>query len=237
MPARARPHRGSVAGLVAGLALLAGCGAAPPKAPPTGVDTLEIPTPDPQPADFTTRVDNPLLPLTVGSSWRYAVTRDSGPERRPRTLAVSVGPGTRTVAGVATRVVRLRLGARGWEEYFAQDHAGNVWSFGSTERGAAWLAGRNGAAAGLAMPARPRLGDGYAVHDAPGVTRDVVQVTDLDATASVPLGTYDDLLETVTTSDRTTGETVTLYRRGLGPVLGVEEGGGYRRYELVAHQD
>ncbi|MGA8257268.1 MAG: hypothetical protein WB767_11915 [Nocardioides sp.] len=43
-------------------------------------------------------------------------------------------------------------------DYFAQDTRGNVWWFGRAD---VWLAGADGAEAGLMMAANPRVGDGY----------------------------------------------------------------------------
>ena len=49
-------------------------------------------------------------------------------------------------------------------DYYAQDRHGNVWWFG---REGVWRAGEDGAEAGLAMPATPRVGDGWrAAYDA-----------------------------------------------------------------------
>ena len=67
-------------------------------------------------------------------------------------MTFTAGP---DVAGVATTAVTL--GA--WADYYAQDSAGNVWWFG---REGEWRAGEDGAEAGIAMLAKPRVGDGYA---------------------------------------------------------------------------
>ena len=65
--------------------LVAGCGSAPQKSPPTGVDGLEIPTPSPDPDDFVQDIDNPYLPLRPGSRWVY----ESG-GADPETITVMV---------------------------------------------------------------------------------------------------------------------------------------------------
>ena len=76
-------------------------------------------------------------------------------------------------------------------DYYAQDRLGNVWWFG---REGVWLAGEDGAQAGLAMPATPRLGDGWrAAYDADVV--DVrMTVETRDQTVDTPAGRYGHLV-------------------------------------------
>jgi hypothetical protein len=141
--------------LALGLTLACGgCGAGSPDSPPTGIDELTIPTPSPDPADFVRGVDNPWLALVPGRSWRFRVTGAT-----EGTLEVTVEDTTYDVAGVATTPVsRTEPSGAQIVDYYAQDRQGNVWWFG---REGAWLAGQDGAEAGLAMPAHPRLGDGW----------------------------------------------------------------------------
>jgi hypothetical protein len=146
---------GAYAALALGLVVAAGgCGTASPDSPPSGVDQLQIPTPSPDPRDFVRGIDNPWLALEPGRTWRYTVTGTT-----PGTLVVSVEDTTYDVAGVATTPV-TRTEPTGAEvvDYYAEDRGGNVWWFG---REGEWLAGEDGAQAGLAMPATPRLGDGW----------------------------------------------------------------------------
>ena len=83
---------------------------------------------------------------------------------------ITVEDTTYDVAGVATTpVTRTEPTGDQVVDYYAQDRRGNVWWFG---REGVWLAGEDGAQAGLAMPATPRLGDGWrAAYD-----EDVVDV-------------------------------------------------------------
>ena len=159
---RAKWYAALAVGLVVGAG---GCGAASPDSPPSGVDELVIPTPSPDPDDFVRGIDNPWLALEPGTTWRYTVTgATSG------TLVITVEDTTQDVAGVVTTAV-TRTEPTGDEvvDFYAQDRRGNVWWFG---REGVWLAGEDGAQAGLAMPATPRLGDGWrAAYDA-----DVVDV-------------------------------------------------------------
>ena len=132
-------------------------------------------------------VDNPWLALEPGATWRYSVTGAT-----PGTLVITVEDTTRDVAGVATTPVR-RTEPTGDEvvDYYAQDRHGNVWWFG---REGVWLAGEDGAQAGLAMPATPRLGDGWrAAYDADVV--DVrMTVETRDHVVDTPAGRYTHLV-------------------------------------------
>lgn len=205
--------RGRSSVVVVGLAGLAlsGCGSASEPSPPTGVDGLQIPTPSLTATDFVPRIDNPLLPLVPGNTWVYRATSSDGEE----TITVTVLDETRTIGGVTATVVHdVVTDAEGevledTRDWFAQDTAGNVWYLGeatteydngksSTE--GSWEAGVDGAQAGLAMPAAPRLGDGYRMEYLRGEAEDRAAVLSLDATATVPFGRFTDLLETEDTT-------------------------------------
>ena len=198
--------------LVAVLApVLGGCGSASVSSPPSGVDELTIPTPSPDPGDFVAVVDNPWLPLPAGRTWTYDVVDVAGGHR----LTITVAPGP-DVEGVATTARVSTESGRATTDWFAQDADGNVWWFG---REGEWTAGAAGAEAGLAMPADPRVGDGYRLALQEGVVEDVATVTSVRGSATVPAGSYDDLLVTEVTSDlEATGPTVQYWSRGLGLV-------------------
>jgi len=181
---------------LAGTGALSACGSGTGVAPLAGVDGLEVPTPTPDPEDFVAEVDNPWLPLAVGSSVVYEPgTGVVGAEDAQLRVSVEEGP---EVAGVATTAVRrtavgppraLQPDAETVDLY-AQDTAGNVWWLG---REGEWLAGEDGAEAGIAMLASPRVGDGYREALAPGV--DVrAQVLALDEEATTPAGTFGGLV-------------------------------------------
>ncbi len=213
-----RPVRCAVAVVAVACSLaLTGCGSASEPSPPTGVDELVIPTPSLDPDDFVGRIDNQWLPLIPGSTWRYRTSADG----EHGTVTVTVLDETREVQGVAattvrTEVVDPRGRAADETNWFAQDEDGNVWHVGAE---GTWEAGVDGAQAGLAMPAHPRVGDGFRTEYAPGVAEDHAMVVSLDGSASVPYGDLTDLLETEHSSPIEPGrDERQLYAQGIGLV-------------------
>ncbi len=201
---RATVRRLLAAGAV--VAFAAGCGSASDPSPPAGVDELVIPTPSPDPDDFVATIDNPWLPYEPGARWTYT---DGTAEV---TFSADDGP---TIAGVATTAVSSGDPA----DYFAQDADGNVWWFG---REGEWQAGEDGAEAGIAMLAKPRVGDGYAEMGTDGEPGQRSLITELD----------DELvIETTTEAGQ---DVVRHYERGTGLVLSeVDE----MELELVAYDE
>lgn len=205
---------------------LGSCGmGAPRSAPPSGVDGLVVPTPSIDPTDFVAVVDNPWLPLAVGSRWRYAASDGTSVE-------VTV-TGTRRAAGVeATVVDTVERGPGGRvversSAWFAQDREGNVWHVGDE---GVWEAGEAGAEAGLAMPATPRVGDGFVEEHAPGVAGDESRVLAVDARRTTSYDAFDGLVQVERSSPLEPGRTTeAFYARDVGLVL-VE---GTRDLELV----
>lgn len=191
--------------------LAGGCSSFSDTSPPAGVDELEIPTPSPDPDDFVATIDNPWLPLRPGARWIYS---DSTAEV---TFAAEEGP---TIAGVATTAVTAAgSGAAPSSDYYAQDADGNVWWFG---REGEWRAGEDGAEAGIAMLAKPRVGDGYAEMGTDGEAGQRSVITELG----------DELVIETTT---TTGDVVVRhFERGTGLVLSEA---GDMQLRLVDHDE
>jgi hypothetical protein len=231
------------AGLVA--ATLSGCAGGPDRIAPSGVDGLEIPTPSADPHDFVEGIDNPWLPLEPGTVWTYRSTGDEGSE----TDVVTVTDRTRVVQGVTTTVVHdVATDDSGkvledTDDWYAQDADGNVWYFGEDttaydgkrpSKEGSWEAGVDGAEAGLAMPATPRVGDGYAQEFYEGVAEDRGEILALDEQREVPFGTYDDLLQTEDTTPLEPGLVERkYYARGVGVVFEETVAGGSEVVELV----
>ncbi|HEX3296242.1 MAG TPA: hypothetical protein VHR85_05420 [Nocardioides sp.] len=220
----------TLAALTLAPAALSGCGASPTPLGPAGVDGLTIPTPSPRPADFAGRAENPWFPLRSGTRWVYRQYTPTG----SRTVVATVLPGPRDIAGVPTTAVRwqVRTGLHdrtAMVRWYAVDIAGNVWWFGQrvlahTPRldrlaPASWLAGRDGARAGLVLTDPPRLGDGYFNALQPGVVERRSTVVSLTATVATTGHTF---RHTIATRDLSALHPLhvvqSYYARGLGLV-------------------
>ena len=79
------------------------------------------------PADFSTRIDNPYLPFAVGNKWVYREVEDGVVQK----IVVTATPKTKLIAnGVRARVVHDKVTAGGKVkedtfDWYAQDRAGN----------------------------------------------------------------------------------------------------------------
>jgi hypothetical protein len=223
--------------------VIAGCGGSSGGALPRGGDPVEI-----DPAEFTSEIDNPWLPLRVGARWVYRETDGEGGVQR---VEVTVLDETREVMGVETRVVHDVVTQDGelvedTYDWYAQDADGNVWYFGedtkefengkvSTTAGS-WESGVDGAQPGVVMPADPEVGQAYRQEHYPGEAEDAAEVLSLGEWVEVPLGSYESVLMT---KDYTPLQPEILehkfYARGVGVVLALAISGGSDREELVAH--
>jgi hypothetical protein len=202
------------------------------------------------PADFTTRIDNPYLPLRTGSRWVY---RESDSEGGRSRIVVTVTHRTKLIAdGIRARVVHdvATEGGKPVEvtnDWYAQDRAGNVWYFGedttlyepgkppSTE--GSFEAGVDGAQPGVAMPARPRPGLHYRQEYYKGHAEDRARVMSLRQKAEAPFGFFRTTLMTGETSPvEPRVLEYKFYARGVGQVLAVDVSGGSDREELVRYR-
>lgn len=208
-PAVRRRRAGGLLGgllLATGLSACAGLGQPAPYDSP-GINGLEIPTPSPEPDDFVDTVDNPWLALEPGATWHYDVTEDG---RTLGTIDAEVLGDTSEVAGVSATEVRTVTDIDGDSEeetrFYSQDDSGNVWLVGvDSAGGLSWRAGEDGAEAGLAMPAQPRLGDGWLTYLVPNVPEASTQVEDQSR-------------EMVQTRDEADTTTRNIYESGVGLV-------------------
>jgi hypothetical protein len=201
------------------------------------------------PAEFTTRIDNPWWPMRVGSRWIYRETAPDGTRQR---VVVTVTPRKKRIAnGVTARVVHDVVTERGrpvevTDDWYAQDRAGNVWYLGEFtkefENGkfrstkGSFEAGLDGAQAGVIMPARPRPGLRYRQEYYKGHAEDRGAIVSLREQAEVPFGHFR-RGRVLMTRDTNPLEPKILefkfYARGIGPVLAVGISGGADREELV----
>lgn len=202
-------------------------------------------TPEIDPADFTTQIDNPFLPFPRGAKWVYEGETDEGLER----TVVEVTNETKTVMGVPMVVVRDTVTLDGEViedtfDWYAQDREGNVWYFGEDTKEyedgkvvsthGAWEAGVKGAEPGIVMKAAPKVGDAYRQEYFKGEAEDEAEVLSLDEKASVRFGDFNGLLQT---KDFTPLEPDVVehkyYAKGVGMVLEVHVKGGDERLELI----
>jgi len=227
--------------LIAGLSLLAALTQPPPGLPEGGEPvTLD-------PAQFTTRIDNPYWPMRPGTRW---VSRETAPDGTRQRVVVRVTHRTRLIAnGVTARVVRDTVTERGrlvedTRDWYAQDAAGTVWYLGERtkeyERGklvgteGSFEAGVDGAQAGVVVPAHPVPGMHYRQEHYAGHAEDRASVVSLDEQVTVPAGHFRNVLFTRETNPLE--PRVVEYKflaRGVGPVLALEISGGAGREELL----
>jgi hypothetical protein len=224
------------------VALGAGCGSSTTSALPQGAEPSKL-----DPTDFTTAIDNPYWPMAPGDRLIYRETGDEGAERR---VVVTVTPDTKTIMGIAARVVHDIVTENGSViedtfDWYAQDADGNLWYLGEDtkeyENGelktteGSWEAGVDGAEPGIILPAHPEPGLSYREEYYKGHAEDGASVLTLDAHAKVPYGTYDNLLQTRNYSGIEPDVVEEkFYAQGIGPALEVTISGGVDRAELVS---
>jgi hypothetical protein len=81
----------------------------------------------------------------------------------------------------------------------------------------AWLAGQNGAKAGMSMPGNIKVGLKYYQEIAPGVAEDRAEIVSLNETLFTPAGTFSNVLKTKETNHLKPGEKeVKLYAPRIG---------------------
>lgn len=231
-----------VIGLVAVLA--AGCGGSSERA--DGSSRREKPyEPDIDPADFVDKVDNRYFPLDPGTTLVYEGKTREGTER----IEVTVTNDIRRVMGVDCVVVRDKVFLDGGliedtRDWYAQDKNGAVWYFGEetaeyengkvVSKKGSWEAGVDGAEPGIIMQADPKVGETYRQEYYKGEAEDMARVLGLDETATVPYGSFDNLLMTRewTPLEPTVAEQK-YYAPGIGNVLEVGVKGTSDRVELI----
>jgi membrane-associated phospholipid phosphatase len=191
--------------------------------------------------NFVAQVDNPYWPMKPGTRW---VFRGSGGKH----VVVTVTERRKKIRDIDATVVHA-VEAQDGEvvettyDWFAQDRWGNVWYLGEdtteyengrvTSTEGSWEHGVDGAQAGIVMPAEPAVGLRFRQEYYDGEAEDRAEIVRLDAQATVPAGSYDQL---VMTKDTTPLEPKVVehkyYAKGVGPVLAVGVRTGSRE-ELV----
>ncbi len=166
------------------------------------------------PANFAESwiVDNRWFPLEPGTKMVFEGHAFDDEERIRRRVVVVVTDLTKEIAGVRATIVRELDFTNGRLEeaelaFFAQDAGGTVWHLGEYPeeyedgeivKTPAWIAGSEGAAAGVQMQADPRSGTrSYAQGWGPRVGwNDRGRVDRLGGRTCVPVACYDDILVT-----------------------------------------
>jgi hypothetical protein len=215
---------GAIIGSV--LVLVAGCGGSSGNAGGTGDAPQNDYAPKIDSAEFTTTIDNEYFPLKPGTTFVYEGGAQHG--------EMTVTSDTKRVMGVECVVVDHKE----WEngkliertyDWFAQDNEGAVWYFGEDtkeyENGEAvstkgsWEAGVDGAKPGIIMPADPKVGESYHQEYYPGEAMDMAKVLSLNASVTVPYGSFDHALETKEWTPLQPGfSEKKYYVRGVGPL-------------------
>jgi hypothetical protein len=218
---------------VVGVVLVGSPGGTPAPAPPSS-------------AGFVRTVDNPWFPLRPGATFVYRGVKDGEPTRD----VVHVTRRTRVIDGVRCVAVTDRLYASGHLaertiDWYAQDRGGTVWYFGEdtaeldragrvTSREGSWLAGVNGARAGVFMPAHPRVGQAFRQEYLKGHAEDHFRVVGLHASVRTPaVSSTRALLTKEWTPLEPDVVDHKLYVRGLGLVEERTVRGGDERAVLV----
>ena len=209
--------------------------------------TLQSTAARPDPDEFVLRVDNPWLPFRAGTTAIYRGSEEGKPSRD----VVAVTTRTRTIEGVRATAVSDRLYLAGklaerTTDWYAQDRGGNVWYFGEataelnakgrvTSTEGSWLAGVNGAQAGIVMPARLRVGQRFRQEDYKGHAEDYFEVLSVSTQVRVPAAASRRALLTKEWSPLERGVIDhKLYVRGIGMVKERTVKGPAERAVLVA---
>ncbi|MFL5945820.1 MAG: hypothetical protein ACJ74C_10350 [Gaiellaceae bacterium] len=194
---------------------------------------------------FVSGVNNPWFPLEPGTTFVYTGRKDG---ERGRDV-VTVTARTKQIRGVECIAVEDRLYAGGQlaertTDWYAQDARGNVWYFGEataeldkagrvTSREGSWLAGIDGARAGIFMPAHPKPGTSFRQEYYKGQAEDHFQVLSVAANVITP---YTASPRAILTKEWTPLEPDTLdhklYVRGIGLVREETIRGGDELWEL-----
>jgi hypothetical protein len=202
-----------------------------------------------KPADFSTTIDNPYLPMRPGDRWVYAETDSEGGRSR---VVVTVTDRTRKIAnGVTARVVREVVSEDGaaveiTDDWFAQDQDGNVWFFGNAARNYEdgklvsrdrFEAGKDGAEAGVAMAADPVPGLTFRNEYFKGEAEDRSEIVTVGKErADTPAGFFENLVmarETAPPEPKL--QEFKFYARDVGIVLTVNTDRPGSRGELVQY--
>jgi hypothetical protein len=186
------------------------------------------------------QIDNPYLPLTRFSRCELRGQEEGTRERVVRRLLDRTMPFEfrgRTVRAIVIEDRAFSDGelAERTLDYFAQANDGTVYYVGEdvdnyrngrvVNHEGSWMYGRDTSKLGVAMPARPQVGDRWRFEDVPGITVESDRVVDRLARVRVRGKTYRDVIR-VRERLHPEGETEhKLYARGTGLIRERPPGG------------
>jgi hypothetical protein len=163
---------------------------------------------------FSTTGHNPFFVLEVG--WRLVLADDE------EQAIITVTDQTKMVDGVETRVVleeeslHGEIAERSWNYFGHCEETGSVFYFGEEvdiyEDGAVarhegeWLAGEDGAVAGIMMPGEPRVGVAHYQEFSPDNAMDHAEIVAVDETVTTPAGTFTGAIKVKETTDLEPGD-------------------------------
>jgi hypothetical protein len=193
------------------------------------------------------RVTNPYYPLKPGTVFVYRGAVDG---QRSRDV-LFVTHHTRVIDGVRCRVLLDKRFVNGVQDertrdYYAQTKAGTVWYFGEDtatldkhghviSREGSFHSGKDGAEAGIFMPAHPRVGQAFHQEDYPGHAEDRFVVKSLHASVTTPFVSSRHALLTYERSALEPGVVEhKWFVRGVGDVADRDVKGGNDHQKLVA---
>jgi hypothetical protein len=193
---------------------------------------------------FSADVVAELFPLPVGRTFVYEGDTAAGRVR----VETEVADRVREIGGVPCRTVLTREHLDGvlteqTIEWFSQDAAGSVWYLGEITQEFAdglpvamdgsWRAGREGAFAGIQVPAAPAIGDAWRMEFLLGAAEDVARVVAVEQGVKVPAGAFEHCVAVQEWSPLDVRELVLkYYAPNVGMVLEVDQVTG-ERLELL----
>ena len=203
------------------------------------------------PADFTTKIDNPYWPMEPGSRWVYEEADPVGLSAEH--VVVKVTNRTKKLAnGITARIVSDVNSDKGvptevTSDFYAQDKAGNIWYMGEKtaeyENGkvkttaGSFESGVGGAQPGIAIPANPEPGLKYRQEYLKGQAEDRGEIVSTDEQVEPPFGHFTHALMTKDTNPLEPKVTeFKFYARGVGPVAEVGVSGGIKFQYLVSYK-
>ncbi len=153
------------------------------------------------PGNFVNTINNPFMPLTVGSTFTFTAQTSEGTERGE----VEVLQQTKVVMGITCTVVRDKVylnddPIEDTHDYYAQDKDGNVWYFGEDvdnyvngvvdNHYGSWEAGKDGAEPGIIMLGNPVVGLQYRQEHYIGEAEDQGEVAGNNESVSGAAGSF-----------------------------------------------